>query len=42
MDNLFDDPGYAQVRSEMHDMMRARPGVIVDAAGGADRHGVAT
>jgi hypothetical protein len=22
-DNLFDDPGYAQVKRELHDMMRA-------------------
>ena len=30
MNNLYDDPGYAQVRKELHDMMRARPGAIVD------------
>ena len=23
-------PGYAQVRAELHDMMRARPGAIVE------------
>ena len=30
MNNLFDDAGYAHVRKEMHDMMRARPGAIVE------------
>jgi arylsulfatase A-like enzyme len=30
MQNLFDDPGYAQVRKEMHDMMLARPGKIAE------------
>jgi arylsulfatase A-like enzyme len=30
MHNLYDDPGYAQVRRELHDMMRARPGAIVE------------
>ena len=28
MNNLFDDAGYAQVRRELHDMMRARPGAM--------------
>ncbi len=28
MDNLFDDPGYAKVRGEMEDLMRARPGKV--------------
>jgi arylsulfatase A-like enzyme len=28
MDNRFDDPGCAKVRKELHDMMRARPGVV--------------
>ena len=28
MQNLFNDPGYAHVRAEMHDMMRARPGKV--------------
>jgi arylsulfatase A-like enzyme len=26
MNNLFDDPGYAKVKKELEDMMRARPG----------------
>ena len=30
MNNLFDDPGYAHVRRELHDLMRARPGKIVE------------
>jgi hypothetical protein len=30
MRNLFDDPGYATVRRELHDMMRARPGKVRD------------
>ena len=30
MVNRFDDPAYAQVRKELHDMMRARPGEILD------------
>jgi len=30
MHNLFDDAGYAHVRKELHDMMRARPGVVRD------------
>ena len=30
MNNLFDDAGYAHVRKELHDMMRARPGKIVE------------
>ena len=30
MQNLFDDAGYAHVRKELHDMMRARPGKIVE------------
>ncbi len=29
MHNRFDDPAYASVRKELHDMMRARPGEIV-------------
>lgn len=28
MDNRFDDPGYARVRKELEDLMRARPGEI--------------
>ncbi|MBI4194296.1 MAG: sulfatase-like hydrolase/transferase [Betaproteobacteria bacterium] len=28
MNNLFDDPGYAKVRKEMEDLMRARPGKV--------------
>jgi hypothetical protein len=28
MENRFDDPAYAKVRAELHDMMRARPGEI--------------
>jgi arylsulfatase A-like enzyme len=28
MNNRFDDPGYAKVRKELEDMMRARPGKI--------------
>jgi hypothetical protein len=28
MDNLYDDPGYAKVRKELEDMMRARPGKV--------------
>jgi arylsulfatase A-like enzyme len=28
MQNLFSDPGYARVRSELQDMMRARPGKV--------------
>ena len=28
MDNRFDDSGCARVRKELHDMMRARPGVV--------------
>jgi arylsulfatase A-like enzyme len=28
MDNLFDDPGRAKIRKELHDMMLARPGRI--------------
>jgi arylsulfatase A-like enzyme len=28
MDNRFDDPGCDRVRRELHDMMRARPGVV--------------
>lgn len=30
MNNLFEDPGYAKVRKEMEDLMRARPGRILD------------
>ena len=30
MNNLFDDAGYAAVRQELHDMMRARPGAMVE------------
>ncbi len=30
MNNLFDDPGYAKVRKELEDMMRARPGKILE------------
>jgi hypothetical protein len=30
MNNLFDDPGYAKVRKEMEDLMRARPGKVLD------------
>ncbi|HTD89430.1 MAG TPA: sulfatase/phosphatase domain-containing protein, partial [Burkholderiales bacterium] len=30
MNNLYDDAGYAQVRKELHDMMRARPGTIAE------------
>jgi arylsulfatase A-like enzyme len=30
MHNLYDDPGYAQVRGELHDMMRARPGEVAE------------
>jgi arylsulfatase A-like enzyme len=30
MNNLFDDPGYAKVRRELTDMMRARPGTVRD------------
>lgn len=30
MDNLFDDPGRAGVRKEMEDLMRARPGKVLD------------
>ena len=30
MDNLFDDPGYAKVKKEMHDLMLARPGKVQD------------
>jgi len=28
MNNLFDDPGYAKVRKDMEDLMRARPGKV--------------
>ena len=28
MNNLFDDPGYAKMRRELQDMMRARPGAV--------------
>jgi hypothetical protein len=28
MDNRFDDPGCEKVKKELHDMMRARPGVV--------------
>jgi arylsulfatase A-like enzyme len=28
MDNRYDDPGCANVRKELHDMMRARPGTV--------------
>jgi arylsulfatase A-like enzyme len=30
MHNRFDDPAYAKVRAELYDMMRARPGEIVE------------
>ena len=30
MNNLFNDPGYAHVQKELHDMMRARPGTIAE------------
>lgn len=30
MVNRYDDPAFAAVRKELHDMMRARPGAIVD------------
>jgi arylsulfatase A-like enzyme len=30
MVNLFDDPGYAKVRREMEELMRARPGKVCD------------
>jgi arylsulfatase A-like enzyme len=30
MNNLFDDPGYAKVKKELEDMMRARPGKVRD------------
>ncbi|HXV11037.1 MAG TPA: sulfatase/phosphatase domain-containing protein, partial [Burkholderiales bacterium] len=30
MNNLFDDPGYAKVRKELEDMMRARPGKVLE------------
>jgi arylsulfatase A-like enzyme len=30
MQNLFDDPGYAKRRKELHDMMHARPGDLRD------------
>lgn len=30
MDNLFDDPGYAKVKKELEDMMRARPGKVCE------------
>jgi len=30
MTNRFDDPAYAKVRAELHDMMRARPGEIAN------------
>ena len=28
MSNVFDDPGYAKVKKELQDMMRARPGTV--------------
>jgi arylsulfatase A-like enzyme len=30
MVNRFDDPAYAAVRRELHDLMRARPGKVID------------
>jgi arylsulfatase A-like enzyme len=30
MHNLYDDPGYAPVRKQLHDMMRARPGAVAE------------
>jgi arylsulfatase A-like enzyme len=30
MTNRFDDPAYAKVRKELHDMMRARPGEVLE------------
>lgn len=30
MQNLFDDPGYRRLRSELMDMVRARPGAVAD------------
>jgi hypothetical protein len=30
MNNVFDDPAYAHVRRELHDMMRARPGALIE------------
>jgi arylsulfatase A-like enzyme len=30
MNNLFDDPGHVKVRKELEDMMRARPGKVLE------------
>jgi arylsulfatase A-like enzyme len=30
MDNLFDDPGRARVKKQMEELMRARPGKVLD------------
>lgn len=31
MRNVFDEPAYAKLRQELHDLMRARPGMVRDA-----------
>jgi hypothetical protein len=30
MVNRFDDPAYASVRKELHELMRARPGEVLE------------